>query len=75
MQEELTMVPLLSRLPGERNMNPATDEQHQFAAKVNGEIKPGCFSQCQVITKTHVYLITRAGIVRFSSKRSKRGKS
>lgn len=66
------MVPSLDRLPGERKRNPVTEAQRAFATRVRGDIRPGCFSQCQIITKTHIYLITRTGIIRFSSKRAGR---
>jgi hypothetical protein len=66
------MLTPLSRLPGDRTRSTITTAQHAFAAKMQGDIRPGCFSQCQVVTKTHIYLVTRTGIVRFSSKRAGR---
>lgn len=65
------MIPSLSHLPS-KHSQPPTPAQRDFAQRVRGSIKAGCLSQCQVITKTHVYLVTRAGLVRFSSKRSGR---
>ena len=64
------MIQQLDKLPGERKSNPVTEAQRAFAAKVQGTISPGCFSQCQVITRTHVYLVSRSGVVKFSTRRA-----
>lgn len=66
------MIQALDRLPGERKQNLVMEAQRAFAIKVQGQIEPGCFSQCQIVTKTHIYLVTRAGVVKFSSKRAGR---
>lgn len=65
------MIQALDRLPS-RKSNEVTPQQRDFSSKVKGELHPGCHSQCQVITATHVYLVTKAGIVKFSSKRAGR---
>lgn len=65
------MITPLSRLPGSQHAK-VTTAQYAFAAKVRGRIVPGCFSQCQVITKKHIYLVTGTGVVRFSGKRAGR---
>lgn len=58
-----------------RKSNPVTPQQEEFARHRRGEITPGVYSCCQVITETHVYLVTRTGKVKFSMPRKHRGKS
>lgn len=60
----------LDRVAGRtRKSNPVTQAQQAFADQHQGEVMPGVYSCCQIITRTHVYLITRAGKVKFSMRR------
>lgn len=55
--------------PRVRRSNPVTPAQQAFADTLNGTIMPGVFSCCQIITRTHVYLVTRAGKVKFKGRK------